>query len=119
MLASITMFSDITEVISIGIPAITIAIFLLMFSEFTEVKVNWRIRKYSIAAGFCFFTLSIFQIIGSSLPILVFHLAPYLEDTSGFLNVIELFSAFALVSFLVSVGFLFLLLLELIRRFSG
>jgi hypothetical protein len=106
------MFSSITEVISIGLPAITIAIFLLMFSEFSTIEQKRGARQSSVYAGLCFLIVSIAQIIGSYF----FTFTPHLEHTVGYEIIIESCSFIASLAFFIGVVLLFNLAMSLIYK---
>ena len=107
----ISILSDITEIISISIPAITIAIFLLMFSEFSTVKMSRLARQSSIFAGLSFLIVSIAQIFGNFFLIL----ASQVEDPSGYDVFIQSCGTLALLSFAFGLLNLFRLVIELIK----
>ncbi len=109
---SISTFSGITEVISIGIPAITIALFLLMFSEMSAIKSKRSAPQSSVYAGLCFLIVSIAQIMGSYF----FIFTPHLEHTVGYEIIINSCSFIASLAFFIGISLLFNLAMSLIYK---
>ncbi len=103
-----TVFSDPNAAISSGVPAITIGIFLLMFSEMLAIKLNYKAQRYSVLAGFSFVILAVTQILGNFLFLL--EGLPLVE------YFIDLVAIITFTFFLVGVGLLGRLAFEIWRE---
>ena len=103
-----SVFSDINGIVSSGIPAITVGIFLLMFSEMPTIKLNYEAKLSSVRAGLSFVILAIVQIIGNFL--FLFEELPLVE------YIIVVAGIVVFVFFCFGVVFLFILAFEIWRE---